>query len=117
MDDQSSAFQERQAALRAEVDRLLTEDLFGSTDGSLTAAVSDALVSALVEAVRRQGLRIEQLVLAIKRAWSASTTPYPVRHDGEWARLGDVLVTRCIDEFYRAEATREGANPAGEAAP
>lgn len=117
MDEQSDTLHAQQAALHDEVDRLLDDHPIGSPTGSVAGAVPDALVHALVAAARGGGFRVEQLVLAIKRNWSATSTSPNIQDQRAWALLGDVLVTRCISEFYREEPAPGEATRAGEAEP
>lgn len=61
-------------------------------------------VSALCEDARVNGVRVEQLVIAIKQGWSSLHSDRPrARSDGPDERLNHV-VTLCIDTFYSARA-------------
>jgi hypothetical protein len=93
------------AALRELLLRMLRDEPPSSTEGSPRASdeTRDALRNLCIDA-RRNRVRVEQLVIAIKQGWTSLHTERPrVRSAGPDGLLNQVI-TLCIDEYYaRAE--------------
>jgi hypothetical protein len=93
------------AALRELLLRMMRDEPPSSTEGSPRASdeTRDALRNLCIDA-RRNRVRVEQLVIAIKQGWTSLHTERPrVRSAGPDGLLNQVI-TLCIDEYYaRAE--------------
>jgi hypothetical protein len=93
------------AALRELLLRMMRDEPPSSTEGSPRASdeTRDALRDLCIDA-RRNRVRVEQLVIAIKQGWTSLHTERPrVRSAGPDGLLNQVI-TLCIDEYYaRAE--------------
>ncbi len=93
------------AALRELLLRMLRDEPPPSAEGAPRTA--DGIRGALRELcddARRNQVRVEQLVIAIKQGWTSLHTEHPrARSAGPDALLNQVI-TLCIDEYYaRAE--------------
>jgi hypothetical protein len=89
------------AALRELLLRMLRDEPPPNTEGSARAGdgIRDALHELCVDA-HRNGVRVEQLVIAIKQGWASLHSEHPrVRSAGPDGLLNQVI-TLCIDEYY-----------------
>jgi hypothetical protein len=95
------------AALRELLLRMLRDEPPTNTEASPRAGddVRRAL-RELCDDARRNQIRVEQLVIAIKQGWLSLHTEHPrVRSAGPDGLLNQVI-TLCIDEYYaRADQT------------
>jgi hypothetical protein len=89
------------AALRELLLRMLHDEPPSNAEG--TPRTSDELRDAMRELcddARRNQVRVEQLVIAIKQGWTSLHTERPRARSAGPDGLLNQVITQCIDEYY-----------------
>jgi hypothetical protein len=89
------------AALRELLLRMLRDEPQPNAEG--TAHAGDEVRGALRELcddARRNHVRVEQLVIAIKQGWTSLHSDHPRARSAGPDELLNQVITLCIDEYY-----------------
>jgi len=74
----------------------------GVGEASAAAGEITEALRHLCDAARRQGLRVEQLLILVKEAWAATNGRVASAERSKRDERLDLVVTLCIEEFYRS---------------
>lgn len=95
------------AALRELLVRMFHDETQAREEGAARggAEVRRALVE-LCEEARANGVRVEQIVIAIKQGWSDLHGDHPRTRTAGPDGLLNHVITLCIDEYYAREESK-----------